>query len=404
MTALGKKALLERLARDLVITPLLDKDKQLGESSIDLRLGREFIIAKHTRISSLNPIERTVLEKTLPLYQEKIKLKFGRPYILHPQEFVLASTLEFLALPRDLMAYVVGRSSWGRLGLIIATATMIDPLYRGVITLELVNVGRIPIHLYPCSRIAQIVLHNVSGPTDKEESSHKYQNSFEPSFSLIHRDKELSRLVDQPFTFAVGLTGLRGAGKSEIVNYLTADRDFRQFNISDIVREEAKEQGLVLDRATLQDFGDEMRDLDSRRNDDAIGGSYFARKLVAIVQQETTPSSRPVVITGIRHPGEVRFLRDTFRNFFLVGITADQGTRYSRRKDEGETETREEFDKKDLRDRGSSAQPMGQNIGGCLSLASEQGGFVIENESITKPQLRHQVDEILDQIYRQLQG
>lgn len=403
MTALGKKALIERLSKDLVITPLLDREKQIGEASIDLRLGREFIIAKHTRISSLNPIERTALEKTIPLYQEKVKLNFGRPYILHPQEFVLASTLEFLALPHDLMAYVVGRSSWGRLGIIIATATMVDPLYRGVITLEVVNLGRIPIHLYPCSRIAQIVLHTVSGVTSPEEIEHKYQNSFEPSFSLIHRDSDLPRLADQPFAFAIGLTGLRGTSKSEVVNYLTTEMDFRQFNISDIVRHEAKEQGLMLDRATLQDFGDEMRDLDSRRNKAAIPGSYFARKLVDILQQQVLPSDRAIVISGIRNPGEVRYLQEACRNFFLVGIQAKQTTRYERRSREGEIEAREDFNKKDLRDLGDPTQPMGQNIGECLNLAGGPRGFLIENElAVTKHQLHERIDEIVKEIWRQL--
>ncbi|MBZ5516729.1 MAG: dCTP deaminase [Acidobacteriia bacterium] len=426
-----------RLGKDLIITPLLDCNSQVGEASVDLRLGREFIVAKHTKISSLDPIKRSTLERTIPQYQEKIKLDFGRPYILHPQELVLASTLEFIALPRNLMAYVVGRSSWGRLGLIIATATMVDPLYRGVVTLELVNLGRIPIHLYPCSRIAQLVLHDVPNGEEASECEHKYQDSFEPSFSLIHRDKELPKLVDQPFQFAIGLTGLRGAGKSEVVNYLTTEKNFRLFNISDIVRGDAKEQGLDPDRPTLQDYGDEMRKRDDaeakatqdklKKTDHAIPkaepnnadrpekehdgkltghlqGSCFARKMLEIIREKCTTSDEFLVITGIRNPGEAIYLRREIRNFFLIAIEADPDIRYRRRQEEGVHQDRMEFEKLDERDLGTPTQPYGQDIGGCTKLAHDnEYGFVVGNGAgITKQELRRKIDEILNDIYRKL--
>lgn len=402
---LAKREIYERLQKDLIITPLLESNAQIGEASIDVRLGREFIVTKHTRISSLNPIRRTVLEKTIPLYQEKIKLDFGQPYILHPQELVLASTLEFIALPKDLMAYVVGRSSWGRLGLIIATATMVDPLYRGVITLELINVGRLPIHLYPCARVAQLVLHAVPNGEERTDFDHKYQDSFEPSFSLIYRDKELSKLVDQPFQYAIGLTGLRGAGKSEVVNYLTLEKGFLSFNISDIVKAEAMEQGLEIDRRALQDYGDEVRSRENRLQTEISGTfdtSYFARKMLEIIRESDSPG-KFILISGIRNPGEVLHLKKNIRNFFLLAVTAHPETRYAWRELEGEHEERTAFDQADKRDFGDMSQSWGQNIGACIELARDSNGFVIENgKDVEKEGLRNKVQEVINQISKKL--
>ena len=402
---LAKRDIYARLCNDndLVITPLLDDVNQIGEASIDVRLGREFIVAKQTKISSLDPIRRSALERTIPLYQEKIKLDFGQPYILHPRQFVLASTLEFVSIPKDLMGYVVGRSSWGRLGLIIATATMVDPLYRGIITLELVNVGPIPIHLYPCSRIAQLVLHEVPRGEGTTDFDHKYQNSFEPSFSMIYRDKELPRVVEQPFQFAVGLTGLRGAGKSEVINYLTTDRNFRLFNISDLVIAEAKAQGLTTSRRALQDWGDDQRRRDNSRQRSRVPGSYFARNMVDIITEKCAPSDEFIVITGIRNPGEVVYLRQAIQNFFLVAITAPAKRRFTLRQIEGEKESQSEFEAADERDWGRAEQPWGQDIGRCIELAQKTDyGFVIENELGNKRVLRDRVKEILDEIQKKL--
>ena len=95
-------------------------------------------------------------------YQEKYYVPFGYSFVLHPSQFVIGCTLEYVSLPEDVCALVVGRSSWGRLGLIIATASKVGPGFKGVLTLELVNLGNVPIFVYPASRIAQLVLYRVS--------------------------------------------------------------------------------------------------------------------------------------------------------------------------------------------------------------------------------------------------
>jgi dCTP deaminase len=95
----------------------------------------------------------------------------------------------------DVLAYVIGRSSWGRLGLIIATATVIHPGFKGCITLELVNHGDIPIELYPGCFICQLVLHEVQ-PPQKKPYEGKYSGwvgPTSPEFSKIYKDKDLRR-------------------------------------------------------------------------------------------------------------------------------------------------------------------------------------------------------------------
>jgi len=192
MTILNEEEIISLLKdRDLTITPLIFRE-QINSSSIDLRLGTEFFFYTQHKIGNFDPIENS--NQDIPSIN--IKKKIGESIILHPDQFVLGSTLEFIKLPKNIMAYIIGRSSWGRLGLIIATATVINPEFSGVITLELRNIGNIPIVIYPGLRIAQIVMHKI---TDIDEDEHgeikkskpKYQNSIGPGLSKLKEDADV---------------------------------------------------------------------------------------------------------------------------------------------------------------------------------------------------------------------
>ncbi|MHA1606713.1 MAG: dCTP deaminase [Candidatus Freyarchaeota archaeon] len=203
MTVLSKKEILERIFTEnenerLVITPLISKD-QISASSVDVRLGTEFIITKRTKYSLLDPAQENI-ESEIEQYQEKIHVPFGEKLILRPHQLILGSTLEYIKLPRDLIGYVIGRSSWGRLGLIIATATLVNPGYTGTLTLELINLGEADIALYPGSRIAQLVIHELSEIEEgyMQKPLAKYVGSTGPEFSKIHKDKEWKTLTKQP--------------------------------------------------------------------------------------------------------------------------------------------------------------------------------------------------------------
>jgi dCTP deaminase len=134
--------------------------------------------------------------------QERVVVPFGEELWLHPRHFILASTLEFLGLPNDLSAYVVGRSSWGRLGLVVATAVYVHPGFHGCLTLELVNEGDSPICLTPGSRVAQLAVHRLESPsTARKDEGEKYYAPVRPQASRLSGERQefvdLRRLGDQ---------------------------------------------------------------------------------------------------------------------------------------------------------------------------------------------------------------
>ena len=145
------------------ITPAPDLDvlRRSGAASIDLRLGCWFVSLRKARIPVLD------ISGEAGGYPSEAKLSkthyvpFGKDFILHPRDFVLGITLEWIRLPTDLSGYVIGRSSWGRRGLIIATATGVHPGFTGCLTLELSNVGEIPVAIRPGTAICQLFLHEV---------------------------------------------------------------------------------------------------------------------------------------------------------------------------------------------------------------------------------------------------
>ena len=115
---------------------------------------------------------------------------------IHTKEFVLGVTLEWIRLPSNRAAYVVGRSSWGRHGLIIATATGVHPGFTGCLTLELSNVGEIPITVKPGTTICQLFIHEVRG-LDLEEATHSsFIGRRKPTLGTIKLDPVAQKLID----------------------------------------------------------------------------------------------------------------------------------------------------------------------------------------------------------------
>jgi dCTP deaminase len=189
---LSDRDLRARLAAgDLLVTPLADPELQIQPASIDLRLADEFIVYKPGQISCLDPRN----PQTLTAATELVKVGNGGEdaFILHSGEFALGSTIERVRIPPDLVARVDGRSSIGRLAVVIhATAGFIDPGFEGQITLELSNLGRIPVKLYPGMRIAQIVLQSMSSPAEvpygEKRGSH-YHGQSGPVASRLRLDR-----------------------------------------------------------------------------------------------------------------------------------------------------------------------------------------------------------------------
>lgn len=164
MSVLGHHEIVKLLAKKnikdrLIVTPLMSDD-QIGPASIDIRLGNDFIITRRGNLPFIDPAQQEGREKN---YQTKHYINFGDKFYLHPQELVLAGTLEYFRLPGNISGSVTSRSSWGRAGLVIATATAVHPGFTGTITLELVNLGEVPLVLYPGLCVAQIVLITAEG-------------------------------------------------------------------------------------------------------------------------------------------------------------------------------------------------------------------------------------------------
>lgn len=163
---------LPALADRLIVTPLLAPTDAIGPSSVDVRLGNQFLIFRRETFDIMDVGRTEMTNHDRHRYQQRLVSPIGQKFVLHPGELVIGSTLEYVQLPSSLMCYVIGKSSWGRMGLIIATATKVDPGFRGCITLEIVNEGQIPLILYPGLPIAQLVLHTAPAGTRYEGRYH----------------------------------------------------------------------------------------------------------------------------------------------------------------------------------------------------------------------------------------
>ncbi|SDG47736.1 dCTP deaminase [Sinosporangium album] len=143
-------------------------------SSVDVRLDRYFRVFENHRYPHIDPsVEQPDLTRM-------VEPEGDEPFILHPGEFVLASTYEAIRLPNDLASRLEGKSSLGRLGLLThSTAGFIDPGFEGHVTLELSNVATLPIKLWPGMKIGQLCLFRLSSPAEHPYGSTKYGSRYQ---------------------------------------------------------------------------------------------------------------------------------------------------------------------------------------------------------------------------------
>jgi dCTP deaminase len=193
MTVLSDRDLRELIEDEgAVVTengPDMDLDLQLGPSSLDLRLGYEFGVLETRKVKAID----TQKMDTYSDIKERKTADTDTGMVVHPGEFVLGTTLETLDVPSDLVARIEGRSSYARLGLIPhAAAGFVDPGFRGQITLEIQNLGNVPITIYPEDRICQVVFETMTSEAENpygEKKDSKYMQQSGATASRLDREK-----------------------------------------------------------------------------------------------------------------------------------------------------------------------------------------------------------------------
>ena len=183
---LSDRTIREQIAAGRIIIDPLDPES-IQPSSVDLRVDRRFRVFRGQKHPYID------VRKEQSDLTELVEVVEDEPFILHPGEFVLGSTLERITLPDDLVARLEGKSSLGRLGLLIhSTAGYVDPGWNGNLTLELSNVANLPITIYFGMRIGQISFIQMSTPVDRPYGSpglrSRYFGQTDPTPSRFFRD------------------------------------------------------------------------------------------------------------------------------------------------------------------------------------------------------------------------
>ncbi len=171
------------------IAPAPDIKVQLGSCSIDLRLGNTFRVFDHSKNAYIDPAKKDYSNEIT----KEVKIKIGEQFIMQPGDFVLAVTLEKVTIGDDLLGRLEGRSSLGRLGIVVhSTASIFDPGWDGNPVLELGNLGRMAVALTAGMRICSFTFEELSSPAEipynkKKEAKYKFQTA--PIESRIHQEK-----------------------------------------------------------------------------------------------------------------------------------------------------------------------------------------------------------------------
>ncbi len=167
---------------------------RIHASSMDLRLGHTFKLYEHSKFAVLDPKNPESFAGNM----RTINIPDGESFIVQPGEFVLGVTQETITVPDDLVVRVEGRSSLGRLGIIIhSTAGFVDPGFSGTITLEISNLNRLPVALYPGMRICQLAFEMMTSPADMpyhKKPHSKYQHQVLPEESRLAADPEFAKV------------------------------------------------------------------------------------------------------------------------------------------------------------------------------------------------------------------
>jgi dCTP deaminase len=186
----------EHLGIAIIPEPSLDELQHSGEASVSLRLGRWLLAVRQSNETHIEAFSGK--PDRVQRISKQYFVPFGDQYILHPGRFVLAVTLEWLRLPSCYTAFVVGKSSLGRRGIIIETAAGVHPGFSGCLTLEIANVGELPVALVPGQMICQLFFHTMDGDFGESKTAHAGQRKprlgqmrSDPIFEKLNKTKNV---------------------------------------------------------------------------------------------------------------------------------------------------------------------------------------------------------------------
>src|SRR5690606_7537130 len=177
--------------KELFIEPLLERN-QIGEISVDLRIGTDFLTLHHGRQAYIDTTQNLIEKRPIKSHFTETRRKIGEGFLLHPSQPVLFSTLEYLKLPEDIYAILTLRSSYSRLGLTIST--IIQPGYCGCVSIEVVNSGNTAINILSGARFVQARFVRLNKKSKYFKTPRKYTCQVRPVASRANEDEELDKL------------------------------------------------------------------------------------------------------------------------------------------------------------------------------------------------------------------
>jgi dCTP deaminase len=188
-----QKKNLEKLLKDekLIIRPLLEQS-QVGEVTVDLRLGYDFLVSVQSREPYINASLNSPSQKPISTFFQETRRRLGETFMLYPNQTVLTTSLEYIKLPTNVMVELGMRSSYTRLG--ITVSTIVQPGYCGCFSLELTNSNKNPINLTVGARVFQARFIKLNDSSNYFEQTRKYICQVRPEASAVNKDSDLEIL------------------------------------------------------------------------------------------------------------------------------------------------------------------------------------------------------------------
>lgn len=370
----------------MFVSPLLEAS-QVGDSTIDLRLGQHFLVHQPSQLSVLDVYELSTQPQNELVLEDgysPVRIPYGSFFTLHARQTVRIGTLEYIGLPKDLQGEVSLRHSISNIP-VMASIAKIQPGYRGVIILNLENREVRPIKLFPGMRIAQMELRKLSQKLTMTNTS-RYFSSVVPGPSRIDEDEEIRYLGPTVNPFIIGIVSTVASGRTTILQYLTRKYGFVVFSLAMYIKEVALREGIEPEKTKLQNLGNKLRE--------RYGNDYLATQLRQ--SHKWLENKHPLVIVdSFKHIEEVREFRKQSR-FILLGIDSDVERRRTRDQARPKSDRRgvgKDFDFVDKIDRGlvKDVQSNDQQVFKVLKEADE----IIINNFDSFEELYDELENIL---------